>query len=195
MPQTPGIITADQLRSEVGSPTADPREAAAVTDTEFQSLIDRVSSHVERKVLNRLEKRLLESAPPSATQVLTEVEVSLTPDTLFAKGQLPTDVYPLTYESGVAEGKNYAFDSDLEASSVGYFTRRRFRFIGNTVIVIPKDTEGPITLRLPDKEKTNATVGADLIEQANARIKEQAVQMVQRKAQVGADLEQPDMDQ
>lgn len=191
---TPGIIGVDQLRSEIGSPTADPREAAAVSDEELKNLIERKSQMVERTVLNRLEKRLLENTPPSSTHVIDGETIQLDEGDNFAVGPIPDGYYPMTFESAENGAQIFTFDSSIEPHTVGYFERRRFKFRGSRVYVIPKTTN-KITLYLPVKEKINQTVGADVIQQANLQIKEAAIQMVQKKAQVGNDLEQSDLDQ
>jgi hypothetical protein len=191
----PGIITVDALRSQVGNPTADAREPSAVTDEEFGEIIQRIEKTVERRVMNRLEKRVLQDTPVSASHVFEEQEVSLSPADVFASGQIDGTYYPLTYQNATTpDGKVFTFDPNLEAQTAGYFDRQRFKFVGDRVLVMPKDTD-KITLRLPNKTETNKTVGADVIDNANQQIKQEARQMVEAKASVGASLERPDNDQ
>lgn len=188
------MISVDQLRSEIGSPTADVREAAAVTDGELQNLIDRKTKILDRITKQRMEKRVLQNTPPSATHVFEEEQISLSPNGDVAQGSITTNHYPLTYAPATDGSGWFSYDSNLETESIGFFDRRRFKFIGKDVIVIPPDTSS-ITLRLPEKDKAQKTVAADVIEKVNRKIKEEATQMVQQKAQVGEDLERSDLDQ
>lgn len=190
-----GIISLDQLRSEIGSPTADPREAAAVLDEELQSIIDRGKTEMKNRVKARLEERVMKNTAPSASRIMERVGVPLKTGGRFAEGSVPPSYYPMSFGTATSEDeKLYSFESSLDVESNGFFDRRRFKFVGNGVIVIPSDTE-KLYMRLPNKTETNKSVGAEVISAVNQKIIQQATQMVQKKAQVGGDLEQSDLDQ
>lgn len=189
------IISFDELRSEIGSPTADPREASAVKDEELKAIIDRVRKNVDRIAKQRLEKRVLQSTPPSSSHIFSTEKIDLTEKNTVAEGEVPSGYYPLSFSAARdSNGEWYTHDSSLEFQSQGYFTRRRYKFEGDKVLVIPKTTS-ELRLPLPDKIQTRQTLAAEAIQKANDKIIQQAWQMVQRKTKVGKDLERSDLNQ
>jgi len=189
------IIGVDQLRSEVGSPTADPREPGAVTDEELQGIIDQGEDTVDRVTKSRLETRVLENTPPSASHVFNQTTISLSEDTPYARGAVPPRYYALSFDPAEdTNGNIYEHDRNLESEGIGYFNRRRYKFVGRGVIAIPLSTDA-IRVRLPVKEKTRRVVSEGVIQKVNESIIQRAWEMVQRKQQVGSALEQSDLDQ
>jgi hypothetical protein len=194
MANTDGLYTVDQLRSEIGSPTADPREPGAVLDSELQGIIDREESTLDSMILSRLEKRSLESVPITDQKAHEETTVSLVNETSHAEGSVDDKFYAITFFEGEGPNDNFfEYDPNLQVESVGFFERRRFTFVSNKALVIPADTS-TIDLYLPVKTKVRSRMGG-LVAKANSKILELAQSMAQSKAQQGERLERSDLDQ
>jgi len=189
-----GLITASELRSEIGSPTADPREPGAVLDEELQAIIDREEKTLDQMVLKRLESRQIQSTPPSDQRSYEKVSVSLTDQTSHAEGTIGENHYAITFFPG--EGPNdkfFEYDPNLQVEITGFFERRRFRFVEDKALVIPNDTSS-IDLYLPNKTKVRKRMG-DLLAKANSKIKKEAANMAEAKVAQGERLERSDLDQ
>ena len=187
-----GLITVDALRSEIGSPTADTREAGAITDEEFRRLIDRHEQSLERALRHRLEKRILQDPQSVASHdVFRRTEIDLEKDGLVAKGYVEEKYFPLTKRDATDGADWYVQDEDLETESIGWFDRRRFKINGKEILVIPNTTDA-ITVTLPVKKRVRNTMGGDIVERLNSQIKEEAAAMLQSKVQEGERLEQDD---
>lgn len=193
MPNFEGIITVDQLRSEIGSPTADVRDPVAVTDEELHNIITRNEKILDQTILARLEKRALESVPASDQKAHEKAQISLTDEGTHAEGKVESRFYPVTFYQATSNNQFYEYDPNLQAESTGFFDRRRFRFSGRRILVIPSDTD-PITMRLPVKVKVRRRMG-DLVAKANNKIIQRAVKMVEAKRSEGLRLEEEDIDQ
>jgi hypothetical protein len=190
-----GIISVEQLRSEIGSPTSDVRDVAAVSDDELKGLIQRFTKNLHQSILSRLEKKAIESVPHGNHKTHEKVTIHLESKGAYASNNIPDPFYPITFFEAYDpdKGKWFEYDPNMQAESTGFFERRRFRFSGENVMVIPSDTDR-LELQLPKKNAVHNQMG-DLIGQTNSQIIKAASRMVELKTQRGQRLEQSDLDQ
>lgn len=191
MPTT--FITVDELRVAVGRASKDPSEAAPFSDPELQAIIDRHKANAEQMIEARVEKRMVEQGPVAGDDLFAKETVSMTPSGPFATGTIDdTTYYPITSQTAWDGSDSVlTYDRSLDSQVPVFFTRRRYRLIGNEVHVIPKDVSS-ITLYLPKRAETNARVGADLVRDANQRIIQEARSTMGIQVQEGSRLEGTD---
>lgn len=189
------LYTPDELRSLIGSPTKDPREPGAISDLELSNLIEIHRQMLENLVLRRLDEQTAAGQLPASPDIFSPVQVSLTSGDLYASGAVPALYYPFSpfAATGRVQGTSYSYQQDplLETEQVGFFTRRRFRFEGNKVIVIPRGTT-TINVPLATKEDINNRLGSDLVAKMNDQLLIKARRMLEQKIKEGTRLEGED---
>lgn len=186
-----GLITVDALRSEIGSPTADPREDGAITDQELGRLIERHRKSLDRSILHRLEKRVMGEGQKAGFEGIFERTnvLDLSPDGEYARGYIEEEYYPVTRRAATDGTNWFVYDENLETQAIGHFDRHRYKLVGKEVLVIPKDVTA-LKIALPHKARTRETLGGDIIERINGQIKEEAAAMLKAKISEGQRLSQ-----
>ena len=187
-------ITVDEVRADIGNPPKDPTEAGSVTDAELQAIIDRHKANGEEIIRGRVQQAAVSGqAPVADDEAFEEVTVALSPNGPLAEGTFDESTYyPFTGQHAWDDAdKFYAYERRIQEHVNSFFARRRYRLIDDKVQVIPKDTTS-ITLYLPNKQKTNDRMGAEVVESLNKEIIKEALGLKNAKTQEGQRLEGTD---
>lgn len=137
MPVSALIITATQLRAQIGKVTDDPRFAEGIQDSILQGIIDRhvgeLDSRAEEVLFSGLVNR-------DVLEHLAEpVEIALEDDTMVAKGDMPAGYVRWSYGAYDSAARALAYETGLlDYAEVSPFSTARYRVIGSHVEVLPR---------------------------------------------------------
>jgi hypothetical protein len=163
------LITAGQLRDEIGGPTWDTTAVGHMTDDMLQSIIDRYSAMLEAELVGRLSRGELSFRGVSSKEktILTAVA---SPNTNLATARLGFEYFPWFQDVVDQDGLPLDYDPDINQTLYNSpFPRYRWSILGRDVMVSPSTTTS-IQANVVDRARGISELGADLVAEANDRI-------------------------
>jgi len=182
------LITLADLRQRIGGPGTNVNSASYVSDTHLQNIID-LKKAVAEEIVERRMEMLTDEQIAEMDLKYDPIPIAVTAGTLLASSFTPDANLPVHFKAIAANGRPLTPDPDIYSTASNYagsgFTKYRYFIVGNDLRVLP-NTSQTITIWLPALDAVRQILVADIIDQINLEIVQEARQMLQDRVNVAS---------
>lgn len=180
------LITLTDLRDRIGAPSNNPNSQTYITDASLTTLIT-----LKQKVVEEIVERRMESLSNDEIRAMDvtfdPVNITMTQGTKVASGDIPADNLPVIERIHLNDGTHLEIDLDIHDTANIWegtgIVKYRFNVTGRKLLAIPNNA-GTVVAYLPTLDEVRQILVADIIDQANVEIVNEAKAMLLERVKV-----------